>query len=167
MSVEREIQELAPWFHNIHLPGGQQTAPDHFIGDFPDFKWQKIQKSIPEDLTGWKVLDIGCNAGFYSVELAKRGAEVVGIDLDDHCLKQAEWVADQFGLNDKITYRKMQVYDLANTEEKFDMVWFVGVFYHLRYPMLALDIISQKVKKHSYFKRFLCLVWRRWIYLMT
>lgn len=152
MSIEKEIENLSPWFHNIHLPGGQQTAPDHFIGDFPSFKWEKIKKSIPEDLSGWKVLDIGCNAGFYSIELAKRGAEVVGIDLDDHYLKQAEWVADQFGLDDRITYKKMQVYDLAHSDEKFDMVWFMGVFYHLRYPMLALDIISQKVKKTLVFQ---------------
>lgn len=38
----------------------------------------------------------------------------------------------------------MQVYDLAALDEKFDLVWFMGVFYHLRYPLLALDIISRR-----------------------
>ncbi|HEX9978977.1 MAG TPA: TIGR04290 family methyltransferase [Flavobacterium sp.] len=152
MSVKKEIEALQPWFHNIHLPDGTQTAPEHFLGDFPSFKWEKIKERIPEDLTGWKALDIGCNAGFYSIELAKRGAEVLAIDLDVHYLKQAKWVAGQFGFDDRITFKQMQVYDLAKLDEKFDIVWFMGVFYHLRYPMLALDIISEKVKNMMVFQ---------------
>lgn len=152
MSTITEIKDLEPWFHNIHLPDGQQTAPDHFLGDFPAFKWEKIKDSIPEDLTGWKVLDIGCNAGYYSIELAKRGAEVTGIDLDEHYLKQARWTAEQFSLDDKITFKEMQVYDLAHSSEEYDLIWFMGVFYHLRYPLLAMDILSQKTRKMMIFQ---------------
>jgi tRNA (mo5U34)-methyltransferase len=144
MSTKEEIKALQPWFHNIHLPDGNQTEPNHFLGDFPTFKWEKIKNAVPENLTGWKVLDIGCNAGFYAVELAKRGAEVLAVDLDTHYLKQAEWVAEKFGLNDRISFRQMQVYDFAQYRGTFDLVWFMGVFYHLRYPLLALDIIAQK-----------------------
>ncbi|MDT0651748.1 TIGR04290 family methyltransferase [Autumnicola edwardsiae] len=152
MSTETEIKQLEPWFHNIHLPDGNQTATNHFLGDFPAFKWKNIKDAIPEDLTGWKVLDIGCNAGFYSIELAKRGAEVTGIDLDEHYLKQARWTAKQFGLEDQITFKQMQVYDFAHSEEKFDLVWFMGVFYHLRYPLLAMDILSQKTTRMMVFQ---------------
>ena len=148
----KEIEELGPWFHNLHLPDGQQTAPTHFLGDFPAFKWEQIASCIPQDLTGWKVLDIGCNAGFYSLELAKRGAEVLAIDLDQHYLTQAQWVAEQFGLDDKIRFEQLQVYDIAHLEEEFDLIWFMGVFYHLRYPMLALDILAQKTKKMMVFQ---------------
>jgi tRNA (mo5U34)-methyltransferase len=81
------IAELGPWFHNLHLPEGVQTAPAHFLGDFPRWKWREISQHIPEDLTGWTALDIGCNAGFYSFELARRGAQVTGIDLDEHYLR--------------------------------------------------------------------------------
>jgi len=149
---QNKIAELGPWFHNIHLPDGTQTAPEHFLGDFPSFKWNNIRAAIPEDLTGWRVLDIGCNAGFYSVELAKRGAQVLAIDLDEHYLRQARWVVEEFGLIDQISFKKMQVYDLARFEEDFDMVFFMGVFYHLRYPMLAMDIVSQKVRKMLVFQ---------------
>lgn len=152
MSTQAEVKKLAPWFHNIQLPDGTKTAPDHFLGDFPAFKWEKISHSIPKDLNGWKVLDVGCNAGFYSMELAKRGAEVLGIDLDEHYLKQARWIATQFGLDDKVKFKQMQVYDLAHTEEQFDLVWFMGVFYHLRYPMLAMDVLTQKVQKMMVFQ---------------
>ena len=152
MSIQEKIESLSPWFHNSHLPDGSQTAPGHFLGDFPAFKWKNIKDSIPQDLTGWKVLDIGCNAGFYSLELAKRGAEVLAIDLDQHYLTQAQWVAEQFGLDDKIRFEQLQVYDIAHLEEEFDLIWFMGVFYHLRYPMLALDILAQKTKKMMVFQ---------------
>lgn len=154
MSIISEIESLSPWFHNIHLPSGHQTAPDHFLGDFPSFKWEKIKESIPERLEGWNVLDIGCNAGFYSIELAKRGAQVTAIDLDEHYLKQAQWVAEQFGLDSKIEFLQMQVYDFAHFEKKFDLVWFMGVFYHLRYPLLALDILAGITKKMMVFQTY-------------
>jgi len=101
-TLKEQIEALKPWFHNLHLPGGEQTAPDHYFGDFPKFKWDLIQPNIPEDLTGWTALDIGCNAGFYSFELAKRGADVLGIDLDPHYLKQAHWAAKEMNLQHKL-----------------------------------------------------------------
>ena len=79
---QRTVEALAPWFHNLHLPGGVQTAPRHALGDFPAFKWREIADGWPHDLSGWRALDVGCNAGFYSFELAKRGAHVLGIDRE-------------------------------------------------------------------------------------
>jgi len=61
--LRREIAALGPWFHNIDL-GGVQTAPDHFLGDYPAVKWRRFADALPEDLTGKTVLDIGCNGGF-------------------------------------------------------------------------------------------------------
>ncbi|MGE5518352.1 MAG: TIGR04290 family methyltransferase [Candidatus Dadabacteria bacterium] len=147
-----KIESLKPWFHNIHLPGGVQTAPDHYFGDFPKFKWVQIKSSIPKNLQGWTALDIGCNAGFYSFELAKRGAQVLGIDLDPHYLKQAKFSAKELGLNDRVKFKQMQVYDLARMRQSFDLVIFMGVFYHLRYPALAMDIVTQKVKRMMVFQ---------------
>jgi tRNA (mo5U34)-methyltransferase len=150
--LQQAIGDLGPWFHNLHLPDGTQTAPDHSLGDFPARKWKRIAPHIPEDLEGWHALDIGCNAGFYSFELARRGAHVTGIDLDPHYLAQAEWAAKQFGLEKRIELRQMQVYDLAHTNETFDLVCFLGVFYHLRYPLLGLDIAAQKVRRLMVFQ---------------
>ncbi|MFD3001756.1 TIGR04290 family methyltransferase [Pontibacter toksunensis] len=148
----QEIEQLGPWFHNLHLPNGEQTAPNHFLGDFPAFKWQELEPHIPADLSGWEVLDIGCNAGFYSIELAKRGANVLGIDVDPHYLRQAEWAAKQFGLDDKIELKQMQVYDVARLDRQFDLIWYMGVLYHLRYPLLSLDILSQKARRMMVFQ---------------
>lgn len=141
---EQEIARLGPWFHNLHLPGGIQTAPDHPLGDFPAFKWARIAPGLPSDLRGWKVLDIGCNAGFYCFELAKMGAEVTGVDLDPHYLNQATWAAKRMNAGDRIHFRQQSVYGLAAEKEVYDLVVFMGLFYHLRYPLLALDLVANK-----------------------
>jgi tRNA (mo5U34)-methyltransferase len=64
--LEERIDALAPWFHNINL-GGVWTAPDHFLGDYPGAKFRRFAPHLPKDLAGKSVLDIGCNAGFYSI----------------------------------------------------------------------------------------------------
>jgi tRNA (mo5U34)-methyltransferase len=151
-SLRKEIEALRPWFHNLHLPDGTQTCPEHWAGDFPAFKYQQIAPHLPQNLTGWSCLDIGCNAGFYSFELAKRGASVLGIDLDDHYLHQARWACEKFEFHDCVRFERMQIYELAELDENFDLVLFMGVLYHLRYPMLGLDIVAQKVRRLMVFQ---------------
>lgn len=133
---------LGPWFHNLHLPDGTETAPDHPYGDFPRTKWRQVADFLPQDLRDSRVLDVGCNAGFYAIELARRGASVTAIDVDPHYLRQAQWAARVFGVDERITFEQRQVYSLVREERRFDLVLFMGVFYHLRYPMLALDILA-------------------------
>jgi len=143
--IEKKINELGPWFHNISLMG-VQTAPGHFLGDYPSAKWRGFQNAIPQDLTNMSVLDIGCNGGFYSIEMKKRGARrVLGIDHDEQYLDQARFATEVLGLD--ISFRQMSVYDLPKLQERFDLVLFLGVFYHLRYPLLALDLLRQYVVK--------------------
>ena len=99
---------------------------------------------MPEDLSGKTVLDIGCNAGFYAMEMKKRGASrVVGIDSDERYLEQARLAAQVNGL--KIEFEQLSVYEVGKLGTKFDLVIFMGVFYHLRHPLLALDLIHGHV----------------------
>jgi tRNA (mo5U34)-methyltransferase len=145
--VERQIDSLAPWFHNLHLPSGHRTAPDHPLGDFPAVKWRELRTALPADLTGWRALDVGCNAGFYSFELARRGAEVLAIDSDEHYLRQARWAAEELELEGHVTFERLGVYELARRRERFDLVLFLGVLYHLRHPLLALDLLAEKAER--------------------
>ena len=143
--IEREIERLGPWFHNIDLLG-VQTAPRHFLGDYPSLKWQNFERALPGDLSGKSVLDIGCNGGFYSIEMKKRGAaRVVGIDHDEQYLEQARFAARVLDFD--IEFHKLSVYKLADLREQFDLVLFMGVFYHLRHPLLALDLLYEHVAK--------------------
>jgi tRNA (mo5U34)-methyltransferase len=141
--VEERIRTLGPWFHNLDL-GGVRTAPDHFLGDYPAVKWRRFAHVLPADLTGWSVLDVGCNAGFYALEMKRRGAaRVLGIDSDDRYLDQARLASEASGL--EIELRKLSVYDVATLGERFDLVVFMGVLYHLRHPLLALDLLREHV----------------------
>jgi tRNA (mo5U34)-methyltransferase len=141
--VRRRVAELGPWFHNLELRG-VSTAPDHFLGDYPSMKWRGFAHAVPADLTGKTVLDVGCNAGFYSMEMKRRGAaRVVGIDSEDLYLAQARFAAEVNGLD--IELHKLSVYDVAALGERFDLVIFMGVLYHLRHPLLALDLLHEHV----------------------
>jgi tRNA (mo5U34)-methyltransferase len=143
--IEKRVRELGTWFHNISLRG-VQTAPEHFLGDYPAVKWRSFASAIPEDLSGKSVLDIGCNGGFYAMEMKRRGAErVLGIDSDDDYLAQARFAAEVNEFD--IEFRRMNVYDVPQLGEKFDVVLFMGVFYHLRHPLLALDLLHDHVTK--------------------
>jgi tRNA (mo5U34)-methyltransferase len=143
--LRARIEALAPWFHNLRIDG-VETAPDHPLGDYPQFKWERFRHVIPEDLAGASVLDIGCNAGFYAIEMARRGAgDVVAIDSDPRYLAQARLAAAASGVADRISVRQLDVYDIASLGRRFDLVIFMGVFYHLRHPLLALDLLHEHV----------------------
>jgi tRNA (mo5U34)-methyltransferase len=144
MSLEQRIRGLAPWFHNLELDG-IQTAPRHFLGDYPRAKFERFATALPADLSGMSVLDVGCNAGFYAFEMKRRGAaRVVGIDRDPRYLAQAELAAEVLGHRD-IEFRELDVYRVDQLRERFDLVMFMGVLYHLRHPLLALDRLYDHV----------------------
>jgi tRNA (mo5U34)-methyltransferase len=141
--IRQRVEELSPWFHNLDL-GGVWTAPEHSLGDYPAVKWRRFAHALPADLRGWSVLDIGCNAGFYAMEMKRRGADrVLGIDTDERYLAQARFAAQVQRL--EIEFRRLSVYDVASLGERFDLVLFLGVLYHLRHPLLALDLIHAHV----------------------
>ncbi len=141
--IRQRVRDLGQWFHNLNLRG-VETAPDHFLGDYPTVKWNRFSHAVPSDLSGRTVLDIGCNAGFYSIEMKRRGAaRVVGIDSDPLYLEQARFAAEVSGA--EIEFRQMSVYEVATLGEQFDLVLFMGVLYHLRHPLLALDLLREHV----------------------
>lgn len=143
--IAQHVNKLGKWFHNMEL-GGVRTAPEHALGDYPSVKWKRFAHAIPSDLTGKSVLDIGCNAGFYSLEMKRRGAaRVLGIDSSEEYLAQARFASEVSGA--EIEFRKLSVYQLGELNEKFDIVLFLGVLYHLRHPLLALDLIREFVAK--------------------
>jgi tRNA (mo5U34)-methyltransferase len=122
------------------------TAPSHFLGDYPQVKWQRFSDVVPRSLKGKTVLDIGCNAGFYAMEMKRRGADrVLGLDSRDEYLAQARFAAEVNNL--EIEFRNLSVYEVGSLRESFDLVIFMGVLYHLRHPLLALDLIYEHVAR--------------------
>ncbi|MCU1383612.1 MAG: SAM-dependent methyltransferase [Acidobacteria bacterium] len=143
--IPQRIAALGEWFHNIELRG-HHTAPHHFLGDYPAIKWRQFADAVPADLRGRTVLDIGCNGGFYSIAMKRRGADrVVGIDWDERYLAQARFAAEISEVD--VEFRRLSVYDVATLREQFDIVLFMGVLYHLRHPLLALDLLHEHVTR--------------------
>jgi len=143
------IAQFPFWYHRIPLPGGIVTPG-----------WAPIDASayqIPERLDGKRVLDIGAWDGYWTFEALRRGArEVVAIDdFSDYLgsLQQEDRKAWQtFDLcRDALGYkepqcqrRELSIYALTRDEVgEFDVVFAFGLLYHLRYPLLALDLISK------------------------
>ncbi len=154
-SLEERIQDLGPWFHNLRLgpDATLQTAPQHPLGDFPANFWEFFKHAVPDDLSGQTVLDIGCNGGFYSFEMKRRGASrVLGLDHDPVYLNQARFARDQ--LNIDVEFDQCDVYDIDRFvhNEQFDYVLFMGVLYHLRHPLYALEKVASLVRKRLLFQ---------------
>jgi len=136
------LDQLKPWFHCIDLGQGIHTKTQSAIGEpveHPAATWKAVQACVPADLTGKTVLDVGCNAGFYSVEMKRRGAKLVlGIDSQRDLIRQAQFVRKVLALD--IEYRRLSVYDLDPLAMgQFDVTLALGLIYHCKHLVLALE----------------------------
>ncbi|MCA1618550.1 MAG: DUF1698 domain-containing protein [Acidobacteria bacterium] len=140
--IEARVERLGPWFHCIDLGGGLLTKTESAVGEpveHPRPTWEKVRAALPEEFDGLSVLDVGCNAGFYAVELKRRGARrVLGLDSQRNLVRQALFVRDVLGLD--VEYRRMSVYDLDPRElGQFDVTLALGLVYHCKHLVLALE----------------------------
>lgn len=144
------LKRLEPWFHRIDLGGGLYTKTKSVMGepvDHPLGPWQTIQKLIPRDLTGMTLLDVGCNAGFYAFEAKRRGAKrVLGVDGQRQHVRQGLFVRKVLGL--EVEFRRLNVYELSpRAVGHFDITLALGLLYHLKHPILALENLYRVTKE--------------------
>lgn len=137
MVTQEKVNSFGEWYHCIDLGNGIITPGDRDQA----LTYSLYADLLPEDLTGLSVLDLGANACGFSVEFAKRGADVLAVELEPKFVKQAKFVVDHFGLSHKIDIRQGDLFDAPNFGE-FDIVAYVGLSYHIRHPQLALDMLS-------------------------
>jgi tRNA (mo5U34)-methyltransferase len=131
-----------PWFHRIDLGHGMFTKTESVMGepvDHPRQSWEVIRQCLPDDLSSKSVLDVGCNGGFYCVELKRRGARrVLGVDGQRQHVRQALFVRKVLGLD--LEFRRFSVYDLnPETVGRFDITLALGLVYHLKHLVFALE----------------------------
>jgi tRNA (mo5U34)-methyltransferase len=129
----RQFEETSGWWHSFDLPDGTSIKG---VTTVADMRERLGQFPIPDDLHGARVLDIGAWDGWFSFEMERRGAEVLAIDCWDnprfHQIRRA--------LKSRVEYRQMDVYELTpESVGRFDIVLFMGVLYHLKHPLLALE----------------------------
>jgi tRNA (mo5U34)-methyltransferase len=143
-----ELLKLVPnyrWTHSIDLGGGVRTPGNWGTQPF-------LVRALDQiEFRGKSVLDIGCWDGLWSFEAEKRGATEV-VATDD--VRQRHFSSDPtFQLVRKILgsrakyYSDVSVYDVGRLVEKpFDVVLFLGVYYHLKHPLLALSRLRKVTK---------------------
>ncbi len=149
-NVAAKIRELGPWFHQIEIEPGINTRDIYpFPGpqppDHPLFRWDVIKEHIPLDMTGMRVLDIGCADGFFALEFAKRGAQVVAIDVWSNFIKKLDWVITHKGIKNIET--RVGAVESLDPNERFDTIFMIALLYHLRSPQLGLDICARMTDK--------------------
>jgi tRNA (mo5U34)-methyltransferase len=136
--LRQQIANEPYFFHTIRLRPDLSTPgwSNPLIDKLPFF-------GLPADLTGKRVLDIGCAEGFFTFEAERRGArEVVAIDSFPDSIRRFNLCRTAIG--SKANAYLCNVYDLKpETFGTFDLVMFFGVLYHLRHPLLALMSIRE------------------------
>jgi tRNA (mo5U34)-methyltransferase len=129
------LEALGGWYHSFALPDGTQIAG---YNTFEHLQYRYGRFPIPADLTGRTVLDIGAWDGWFTFEAERRGACVTAMD----CVEVENFVEMRKRLGSGANYRILDFYDLpAAGLPPFDYVFFLGVLYHLKHPLLALEII--------------------------
>ncbi len=136
--LKRRVAEIQ-WYHSIDLGHGIVT-PGY---DPSPSRLPKIR--MPDDLTGMTVLDVGAWDGFFSFEAERRDAKRV-VSVDSYCWSGEGWgtkagfeLAREV-LGSQVEDREIEVLDLSpETVGVFDLVLFLGVLYHMRHPLLALE----------------------------
>jgi tRNA (mo5U34)-methyltransferase len=123
------------WYHSFELPDGTLIEG---MNPLPRLRDRFARFPIPADLHGKRVLDIGAWDGWFTFEAERRGAEVTAVD----CVEAPHFLELHRKLSSKVDYRILEVYELpAAGLGQFDIVFLLGVLYHLRHPLLALEIV--------------------------
>ena len=137
--LQKKISKVPRWFHIISL-GTQLSTP----GNYAKFLDDWISNSLLSDYSGKSVLDVGTADGRWAFECERRNAKkITGIDI---------WqTSDDFGslpfetckeiLDSKATLQVLDVVDVEQLNENFDVIHFLGVYYHMLNPLLALQKI--------------------------
>jgi len=123
------------WYHSFELPDGTVIEG---VNPLEAQRRRYARFPIPTDLRGKRVLDIGTWDGWFAFEAERRGAAVTAVD----CVETSHFRDLHRRLGSSVDYRILDVYELpAAGLGKFDIVFLLGVLYHLRHPLLALETV--------------------------
>lgn len=157
VELEQELRRLAPFHHDIALPYGLRTyLPEASrqerertrMRSFVDHAWPALLDGCGGSLQGLRVLDVACNCGGFSVQAARDGADyVLGFDVEDHYLEQANLIKRALGLRN-VDFRSLRLEELdASLHGRFDVAFCFGILYHLENPVLGMQKLAAVTDK--------------------
>lgn len=143
-SQVRELDRKQAWWHDIELPYGIRTRNlsqkdlelNHNI-----VKWERTARYL--DVKGKRVIDIGCNEGFYCLKLSAMGASyVLGVDINPLRIEKAKFVANILKPQN-VEYIQKSVYDLTPSKDgMYDIAICLGFLHRVPDPFGVTKIVS-------------------------
>jgi 2-polyprenyl-3-methyl-5-hydroxy-6-metoxy-1,4-benzoquinol methylase len=132
------VLALGPWYQQIQLPGGEKTS---LLQHSNVERWKRLQPCFP-DVRGRSVLDLGMNAGFFSLQCRTLGAAtVVGVDASPLACAQARFVFEAYGVSD-IEVVTGDVSDAPN--RRFDVCLALAILHHEADASRVLRIATER-----------------------
>jgi len=133
------------WFHHINLNGVVTPGVSNKAAQ----DW--TSSHLPAQFDGLSVLDVGAWDGFYSFLAEERGAaRVLAVDKmqnpEAHGQGTRAFELAKRIRGSHVEYRIAAIEKLFDLEERFDVVFFLGVYYHMNDPLAGLQVIHQLVK---------------------
>jgi SAM-dependent methyltransferase len=143
------VERVPLWFHTFALGGTGVYTP----GIARDHRYRL--RTLPQDLRGARVLDVGTFDGFYAFLAERRGAErVVAVDNEQY----VDWIAGRFGielepaagfraiaglLHSRVEYRRLDALELDRLDEAFDVIFCFGILHRVEAPLTLLRVLRR------------------------
>ena len=109
------------------------------------FDWVMREAGPSADLHDMRICDVGCGSGRFVASLAKRGAQVTGVDFAPEMLKLGAQLAEAQGVADRCQWVLSDVLDWK-TSERFDLVIAIGFWDYVADPLPRLQVIRSLTK---------------------
>jgi 2-polyprenyl-3-methyl-5-hydroxy-6-metoxy-1,4-benzoquinol methylase len=136
--LQKKIRDLGTWYQKINIEGIITSSKGNPYSSMEEAEstWKKINSCISDNYNSLKILDLGCNAGYYSVMAAKKGASVIGIERNEGWFKQSLFLKDYYENLWKtkldIQYIHKEILDVDYSKfGKFDYIFAFAILYHI------------------------------------
>lgn len=156
--IRKEFPSCDLWHYAYEFEGGLSFPARHHnsgpLADAPKRHLQRFRHFMPYlidamngSLQGKRVLDIACNSGFWSIQCALLGAEVVGFDARPELIEQANFIKSLVGV-DNVTFKTLDFWEMSpqTLNGTFDVVLNLGILYHLPTPLEALRLTKSMAR---------------------
>lgn len=161
--LKNKIRQLGEWYQKINIQGIMTSYKGTKYSNMENssITWKKIDSYISGDYKKLRILDLGCNAGFYSIMAAKKGASLVGIEASTKFFKQALFLKDYYEKLWKvkldITYIQKDILDVDFSKmTKFNYIFALSILYHIgkfKFGKGTPKTIEEQKKLIKYFSK--------------
>lgn len=136
--TEAFLKKFQYWYQRIYLGNSVYS----WSPTFHENVWNHVQPAFPDSLKGKNVLDVGANAGFFSISASRLGAEkVIALEIIPEYIEQGEFCSSVWNAN--VEYRSVDIDEIEKLDTRFDVIIFLAILYHLKNPLKTLETVGK------------------------